>query len=44
MAFADVMDGIKIFLMPVWEAIVLENEVQNTWIADERAWNKEKNV
>ena len=43
-AFADVMEGIKAFLMPVWEAIVLENEVMNTWIAGERAWNKEKTV
>ena len=44
MAFAEVMDGIKAFLMPVWEAVVSESEFLNHWLAGEKAWNKEKNV
>ena len=44
MAFAEVMEGIKVFLLPVWDAIISENEFLNAWLAGEKAWNKEKNV
>ena len=30
-AFAIVMEGIKTFLLPIWEAIVTENEYLNSW-------------
>ena len=44
MAFAEVMAGIKVFLLPVWDAIISENEFLNAWVAGEKAWNKEKKV
>ena len=37
-AFADVMEGIKAFLLPVWEAITAENELQKNWDADKKKW------
>ena len=37
-AFADVMEGFKAFLLPVWEAITAENELQKNWTADEKKW------
>ena len=39
-AFAEVMDGIKAFLMPVWEAIVMEEEFLNSWETNELNWGK----
>jgi len=44
MPFTEVIAGIKVFLMPVWNAIITENELQNNWLAAEKAWDKEKNV
>jgi hypothetical protein len=40
MAFADVMEGIKAFLMPVWEAIVLEDEYMGNWESTTVTWEK----
>ena len=40
MAFADVMEGIKTFLLPVWEAIVTENEHLNSWRSITLTWEK----
>ena len=40
MAFADVMEGIKTFLLPVWEAIVRENEHLNSWKSITLTWEK----
>ena len=41
-AFAEVMVGIKEFLMPVWEAIVTDAEFLREWIAVEKTWNRER--
>lgn len=38
MPFADVMVGIKQFLQPVWDAIVVEGELQKSWDAASRLW------
>ena len=40
MPFADVMEGIKTFLLPVWEAIVTENEHLNSWKSITLTWEK----
>ena len=40
MAFADVMKGIKIFLLPVWEAIVTEDELLINWSSETTSWKK----
>ena len=40
MPFADVMEGIKTFLLPVWEAIVTENEPLNSWKSITLTWEK----
>lgn len=40
MAFADVMEGIKTFLLPVWEAIVTEDEHLNSWKSITLTWEK----
>ena len=37
-AFTEVMDGIKVFLMPVWEAIITENETLSNWISQTVSW------
>ena len=37
-AFAEVMVGIKEFLMPVWEAITTEKELFKAWRANFKAW------
>ena len=42
--FADVIEGIQAFLLPVWSAIITEIEFQNNWQAVDKAWNKEKTV
>lgn len=42
MPFADVIAGIKEFLLPVWSAIITEIEFQHNWLAADKAWNKEK--
>ena len=42
--FADVIAGIKAFLLPVWDAIITDNEFQNNWLAADKAWDKEKTV
>ena len=38
MAFVDVMDGIKNFLLPVWKAIISEEEYCRCWIAQNGKW------
>ena len=38
MAFADVMEGIKTFLLPVWEAIIAENETLSNWESKTTSW------
>ncbi len=37
-AFADVMEGIKTFLLPVWEAIMAENETLSNWESKTTSW------
>ena len=37
-AFTDVMDGIKVFLMPVWEAIITESKTLNNWKSQITSW------
>ena len=37
-AFIDVMDGIKEFLLPVWDAIINENEHQKNWDSKTFSW------
>ena len=44
MPFAEVIEGIKAFLLPVWDAIITENEFQNNWLAADKTWDKEKTV
>lgn len=44
MPFVDVIEGIKVFLLPVWDAIITENEFQNNWLAADKTWSKEKTV
>ena len=39
-AFAEVMDGIKAFLMPVWEAIILEDEYLSAWKSNAVKWGE----
>jgi len=39
-AFAEVMDSIKAFLMPVWEAIVMETEYLETWNSKMGVWGE----
>ena len=36
--FEDVLHGIESFLRPVWQAIVSESELLETWSASESAW------
>ena len=38
MAFADVMEGIKTFLLPVWEAIKTEEELVRNWSSKTLNW------
>jgi len=38
MPFADVITGIKAFLLPVWEAIVTEDEMLGRWDAKTTSW------
>ena len=40
MPFADVIEGINIFLLPVWEAIVTKNEHLNSWKSITLTWEK----
>ena len=39
MPFADVIAGIKAFLLPVWNAIKEENELLDSWHSNGLAWN-----
>ena len=39
MPFADVIEGINIFLLPVWNAIKEENELLDSWHSNGLAWN-----
>ena len=39
-AFTGVMDGIAAFLMPVWDAIVMENEYLETWNSKMGVWGE----
>ena len=36
--FADIIEGIKTFLLPVWDAIVTEEELQKTWTSKSGSW------
>ena len=38
MAFADVMEGIKTFLLPVWEAIIAENDTLSNCESNTTSW------
>ena len=38
MAFAEVMEDIKTFLLPVWEAIMAENETLSNWESKTTSW------
>lgn len=38
MPFEDVIEGIKIFLLPVWEAILTENEILSNWNSQTISW------
>lgn len=38
MAFADVMEGIKTFLLPVWEAITAEEDLLRNWSSKTLNW------
>lgn len=38
MNFVDVMRGIEAILLPVWDAIVSEKEIQKHWNADNAEW------
>ena len=38
MAFSDVMEGIKTFLLPVWEAITTEEELVRNWSSKTLNW------
>ena len=38
--FADVMEGIKTFLLPVWKAITAEEELFNNWISHIPCWKR----
>lgn len=38
--FANVISGITIFLLPVWNAILAEEEFQKTWCTKDREWLK----
>jgi predicted nucleotidyltransferase component of viral defense system len=37
-SFREVMDGIQLFLEPLWSSILAENEYLKHWIADDRQW------
>ena len=39
MPFADVIEGINIFLLPVWNAIKEDNELLDSWHSNGLAWN-----
>jgi hypothetical protein len=39
MPFADVIEGINIFLLPIWNAIKEENELLDSWHSNGLAWN-----
>ena len=38
LSFDDVLHGIESFLRPVWQALVSEDELLDTWCASESAW------
>ena len=38
MPFADVIAGIKAFLLPVWDAIMAEEELQKSWLSANCNW------
>lgn len=37
--FSEVIRGIQLFLLPIWEAIVTENEIHCCWSAETSSWN-----
>jgi predicted nucleotidyltransferase component of viral defense system len=37
-SFREVMDGIQLFLKPLWSSILGENEYLKHWIADDKQW------
>ena len=38
MPFADVMDGIRSLLLPIWEAIIAEEELLVNWKSEKCIW------
>ena len=38
MPFADVVDGIKALLLPIWEAIIAEEELLRNWKSEKCIW------
>ena len=36
--FNDVIEGIKVFLLPIWNAMVAEDELLKLWISNKSAW------
>ena len=34
----DVIEGIKVFLLPVWDAIVAEEELHKKWLSANNIW------
>lgn len=39
LSFTEVMQGIRVFLSPVWQALVTENEFLRCWKAENASWN-----
>lgn len=39
MEFSSVIGGIRVFLSPVWDAIINENKLQKIWIATDVKWD-----
>ena len=37
--FSEVIRGIQLFLLPIWEAIVTDNEILCCWSAETSSWN-----
>lgn len=40
MPFNKIMDGLQIFLQPVWKAVLAEDEFLCIWQASEQSWNQ----
>ena len=42
MPFIDIMEGIKTFLLPVWESILAETEILSNWNSQIACWGKDE--